>query len=114
MGMPWYSLTSELQAQLYGEVLALRGELTCHNGPALLSWLQTAPPITVLQLEEVDLEDGVAATYAFNAIRLLHRRVATLRIIAAPQALAHTLYRTGLLGETGIELVAMREDEAYG
>ena len=47
-------------------------------------------------------------------MRLLCRRVARLRIVAAPQALAHTLYRTGLLAQGGIELEAMREDEPYG
>jgi anti-anti-sigma regulatory factor len=112
--MHWQSLTNDLEAGLDGGTLALRGELTRLSGPVLLSWLHTLPVIVVLDLAELDIRDGVAATHAFDAVRLLCSRVAILRIVAAPQALAHTFYRTGLLAEGGIELEAMREDEAYG
>ena len=73
-----------------------------------------AQAISVLELAELDITDGVAAVLAVNAVRLLRSRVPSLRIVAAPQVLAHNLYRTGMLAGGGIVLEAMREDEAYG
>lgn len=112
--MERFSLATGLEAAVAGDVLSLSGELTHLNGASLELWLQTLPAISVLELSEFDIEDGVAATYAVNAVRLLRSRVKVLRIEAAPQVLAHNLYRTGLLLEGGLELKDMREDEAYG
>jgi anti-anti-sigma regulatory factor len=108
------SLAPELEAGLAGESLSLRGELTSLNGAAFEQWLGTLSGITVLELSELDIGDGVAATHAFNAVRLLSSRIPLLRIVAAPQVLAHTLYRTALLQAGGITLEAMREEEPYG
>ena len=103
-----------LEAEFDAELLILRGDLTGVSGHELLSWLQTLPAIPSLDLAELDIEDGVAATEAVNAVRLLCSRVTRLRIIASPQVLAHNLYRTGMLATGTIELVDMREDEAFG
>jgi len=92
----------------------LSGELCRDNGEALLQWLQSAPPVECMELSELEIADGVAATQAVNAVRLLSARVVLLRIVGAPQVLGHNLYRTGQLAQGNIELVAMREDEAYG
>ncbi|MCW8828049.1 MAG: hypothetical protein OQK94_03220 [Gammaproteobacteria bacterium] len=94
--------------------LVLCGELDRANGAALLQWLQDAPPLGVLALGELEIADGVACTHALNAVRLMRDRVERLQLEQAPQALAHNLYRTGMLLDGTIELVAMREDEAYG
>lgn len=90
------------------------GEMSHVNGNLLENWLRAQSGISVLDLTELDIEDGVAATSAVNAVRVLCSRIALLRIVGAPQALAHTLYRTGMLEQGRIELKGMREDEAYG
>lgn len=96
------------------DTLSLSGELDHFNGDELLRWLAVAPAIGVLCLDELDIVDGVAATHALNAVRQLSAQVAKLRIVGAPQVLGHNLYRTGMLDQGRLELVAMREDEAYG
>jgi hypothetical protein len=108
------SFSGGLEAGVGADYLALSGDLTRLNGQELLSWLQALPAITCFDLADLDIEDGVAATEAVNAVRLLSSRVTRLRIIAAPQVLAHNLYRTGMLATGKIELVDMREDEAFG
>ena len=114
MGMERLSLGTGLEAAVLGDHLTLSGELRRTHGAVLEQWLQTLPPIAVLDLAEFDIGDGVAATHALNAIRLLCSRVPMLCIEAAPQLLAHNLYRTGLLSVPGIVLKDMREDEPYG
>lgn len=109
-----FPFTTGLDVTVTAEVLTLGGDLTRVNGAVLEAWLQNLPLISVLELSELDIEDGVAATHMVNAVRMLRSRVAQLQIVAAPQVLAHNLYRTGLLAQGGIELKAMREDEAYG
>ncbi len=112
--MEHYSFSGGLEAGFDTERLSLSGDLTGVNSRDLLRWLQTLPAIPSIDLAELDIEDGVAATEAVNAVRLLCSRVARLHIIAAPQVLAHNLYRTGMLANGTIELVDMREDEAFG
>lgn len=112
--MRFFSLSEGLEATVTGEILAIVGDLNSVNGAVLEQWLQSLSAISVLDLAEFDIEDGVAATHAVNAVRLLCSRVPMLQIVAAPQVLAHNLYRTGLLAEGVIELKEMREDEAYG
>jgi anti-anti-sigma regulatory factor len=108
------ALAPELEAGLVGDSLSLRGELTRLNGAALEQWLASLSGIAVLELSDLDIGDGVAATHALNAVRLLRSRTPLLRIVAAPQVLAHNLYRTGLLLDGAIALEAMREEEPYG
>lgn len=92
----------------------INGDLNRTNSPCLLQWLLEQPAIACLDLADMEIEDGVAATYAVNAVRVMLSRVPRLCIESAPQVLAHNLYRTGLLSGGNIELIAMREDEAYG
>lgn len=112
--METLSLAPGLSALLEQDVLSLSGDLDRHNGVVLLHWLEALPVISRLDLAELDIVDGVAATHAVNAVRMLHSRASFLCIEHAPQVLAHNLYRTGLLMDDGIVLEAMREDEAYG
>jgi len=97
-----------------GEQLTIGGDLTRHNGDRLIDWLASQPAISYVDLNELEIEDGVAAATAVNAVRLLCQRVEVLALAYAPQVLAHNLYRTGMLIEGGIELIAPREEEAYG
>lgn len=112
--MKQFSLANGLEATLDGTRLSLGGELTASHGDVIEQSLSGLPTVSTLDLTEFDIEDGVAATHAVNAVRLLRSRVSLLQIVGAPQVLAHNLYRTGLLAQGGIELIAMREDEAYG
>lgn len=112
--MTTLTLSPELHVTVDDDSLTIAGDLTRHNGSLLVHWLQTQPAFSRVDLSELDIEDGVAAAEAVNAIRLLHRRVDSLELVSAPQLLAHNLYRTGLLLDAGIVLRAMREDEAYG
>jgi hypothetical protein len=112
--MECHSPASGLSASIAEGFLALSGELNRSNSPELLLWLRSMPAISRLDLSELDIDDGVAATYAVNIVRLLRSRVSRLRIDFAPQVLGHNLYRTGVLLDGGVELRDMREDEAYG
>lgn len=69
---------------------------------------------TVLDMLAFDIADGVGVTTMINAIRHLLERTEKITIIAAPQLLAHNLYRVGMLADSRIKLVDMREEEPYG
>ena len=64
-----------------------------------------------LELDELELCDGLAVAEAVNALRALSER-APLVVWHAPQLLAHTLYKAGLLREGRLELEAVRDEEA--
>jgi hypothetical protein len=112
--MERHPIAADLEAELVGRHLGLRGELRRDNAHALLLWLDGCTTIERLELDEFDIADGIAATEAINAVRRLLARQPHLLIHGAPQLLAHNLYRSGLLEGGRITLEAMREDEAYG
>ncbi|OGL67432.1 MAG: hypothetical protein A3J27_14010 [Candidatus Tectomicrobia bacterium RIFCSPLOWO2_12_FULL_69_37] len=65
-----------------------------------------------LLLDEAEIIGGPAAARMVDAVRLLLDRFARLRLVRAPQALAHTLYRVGMLQPgSRLELIAPREEE---
>lgn len=65
-----------------------------------------------LLLEEAEITGGPAAARMVDAVRLLLARFARVRLVRAPQALAHTLYRVGMLRPgSRLELIAPREEE---
>jgi len=64
----------------------------------------------VLDLGDLELDDGVATALAVRAIRaLLARR--PLRLVEAPQMLAHTLYKVGGLEDGRLVVESVRADE---
>lgn len=73
--------------------------------------LTNGDPSIDIDLEDLELDDGSAVVEAVNAVRdlLLHAPVVLRR---APQMLAHTLYKAGMLQEGRLELVLPREEEA--
>jgi len=107
-------ISEDLEATLENGRVGLHGELRHDNALLFLTWLGGIGSVTQLWLDELDIDDGIAATEAVNAIRSLLAKQPLLSIHGAPQVLAHNLYRTGLLSEGRIHLEAMREDEAYG
>lgn len=88
------------------------GEVTETEGAALASALAAlGPGPLTLDLGELDLLDGVAVAEAINGLRGALARCGTLRLRGAPQLLAHTLYKVGMLEAGGISLEDPRADE---
>lgn len=106
----------EAWCRLDGATLSLHGELDASGIPAFaaeIAALQPLPGPLLLELGGFDIADSMAAVAAVNAIRHLARgRRLVLR--AAPQLLAHNLYRVGDLEGGSLVLESMREDEPYG
>ncbi len=98
--------------------LVLAGELEADDANRLEQWfhllaLHETPQR--LELAELDIVDGVAATHMLNIVRLILNRCGSATLVGSPQSLAHNLYRAGLLFEgCAITLIGMREDEPYG
>jgi anti-anti-sigma regulatory factor len=65
-----------------------------------------------LDFDELDLLDGTAVAETVNAIRNLLETGRSLRIVHAPQMLAHTLYKTGMLEDGRIILIDPVEEES--
>jgi hypothetical protein len=111
---PLLAITVERQ----GLCLILAGELKAADGEKLEQWfrrLETVATPHCLQLGELEIMDGVAATHMVNIVRLLVERCGSVTLKEAPQLLPHNLYRAGLFYEgCAITLEGMREDEPYG
>ena len=99
-------------------VLLLSGELHGDDAAKLEQWfhlLELHETPQQMELAELDIADGVAATHMLNIVRLILNRCGTATLVGSPQSLAHNLYRAGLLYPgCAINLVGMREDEPYG
>ena len=61
-----------------------------------------------LDLLDLDLEDGVAVVETVNAVRALLAAHGQLILHHAPQMLAHTLYKVGMLEDGRLVLVEPR------
>lgn len=101
-----------------GGRLTLAGELQATDAAKLEQWflrLGDSETPSSLELGELDIMDGVAATHVLNIVRLLLKRCGHVTLTGSPQLLAHNLYRAGLLFDgCAIALESMREDEPYG
>ncbi len=65
-----------------------------------------------LDLEELELMDGVAVARMVDLIRLLLSASEQVKVFKSPQSLAHTLYRAGMLeGASRLKLIEPREEE---
>jgi anti-anti-sigma regulatory factor len=97
--------------------LVLAGELMADDASRLEQWFHLLALFETpqrLELGELDIADGVAATHMLNIVRLLLNRCGQVTLVGSPQLLAHNLYRAGLLYEgCAITLLDMREDEPY-
>lgn len=112
--LPPLAITVEQQ----GQCLTLAGELTARDSEKLEQWFRQFGTVATphcLQLGELEIMDGVAATHMVNIVRLLVERCGGVTLKEAPQLLPHNLYRAGLFYEgCAITLEGMREDEPYG
>lgn len=94
----------------------VHGEAVGAEGLALAEALGALPTAgeVVLDLADLDLEDGVAVAHLVTGLRALRARCDRLVLVDAPQMLAHTLYKVGALSDPGLALVTPRQDEGMG
>lgn len=99
----WVQVTGDLDS---AECNCLQAFWDCHV-PDDLAKLE-------LDLAELDSMDGESVAVMVNLIRQAVDGGAAVRVVRAPQMLAHTLYKIGMLIPTGVELVEPRVEEPYG
>lgn len=68
----------------------------------------------VLDLSELEIDDGPALARLVTRLRALLAEHGELELHGCPQLLAHTLYKTGELRHGRLRLVSVREEEPYG
>jgi len=64
-----------------------------------------------VEMDTLELEDGVSVAEMINGLRALLSRWEQLTLVEAPQMLAHTLYKVGMLRSGRIVLIDPREDQ---
>jgi hypothetical protein len=81
-----------------------------------LQWQSVAPLEETLELEmgEFDIEDGSDMALMVSNLRNLLLRGQRLRLVEPPQLVVHNLYRVNAWPHPLLEVVNMREEEAYG
>lgn len=96
--------------------VVVSGDVAGPEGATLAEALRALPSAgeVVLDLADLDLDDGVAVAHLVTGLRALRARCDRLVLVAAPQMLAHTLYKVGALSDPGLVLVAPRQDEGMG
>lgn len=98
-----------------GPQYTLVGDVNSAGAARILEALQAESPRggqATWMMEEAELTDGPSVTRMVEAARLLLKRHDRLCIVRAPQMLAHSIYRLGMLeGDSGIELIEPREEE---
>ena len=90
-----------LEGEVDRDVAALLGEQLAQLTPA------DAP--VRLDLSECDIEDARVVAAMVTFLRDTARRLGSVTVTGAPQALAHSLYRVNALNE-GVTLVDPREE----
>ncbi len=95
-----------------GAWLRVDGALRGPQPGLAAAWAAALPAgaAACVDLADLDVDDGVAVTFVVDALRALRARGA-VTVRAAPQMVAHTLYKVGDLRGGGFVLVAPREDE---
>jgi len=107
------ALTASRYRTSAGAGLRLAGTLGAENAGSLLERLGEKPLLQELDLDELEIEGRDAALEAVDAVKgLLEEGPLVLR--GAPQILAHTLYRVGLLERGRLTLRDTRQEEPYG
>lgn len=97
--------------------VTLSGELDLAATDALAAAFpgDAAAGAVVLEMSELDVLEGPPVAAFVSLLRELARHATRLTLVAAPQLLAHNLYRVGALqGRWAIVLVDPREEEPYG
>lgn len=97
-----------------GRVLVEAEGTAAHHTDVVESLVRTRALEKVeLDLEGLDLDDGLAAAAWHDLVRRLRDMSPSgfVTLVRAPQMLAHTLYKVGDLRDGRIVLVAPRSDE---
>lgn len=100
-----------------GRCVRLSGTLSHDTAGTLRKKLDRWRPAGAVELDltELEITDASGVLASVDAIRALAAARERIVIRGAPLLLGHNLYRAGLLErDSGLELVAMREDEPYG
>ena len=105
----------ELGKSASGAHFTLSGDLDAEGAARVLETMEGQAldaDLTSLDLEELELLDGVAVARMVDFIRLLLSGSRRVEVLKSPQSLAHTLYRVGMLeGDARLELIEPREEE---
>ncbi len=99
---------------LHGGTIRIDGLLDEGQGALFAALLATLPTQEALELElaGLEVERPAELVTAVAALRQLAQRCGQIRLRAAPQLLAHNLYRIGALAQ--IQLLDPRQEEPYG
>ncbi|MEC7948118.1 MAG: hypothetical protein VX265_11165 [Myxococcota bacterium] len=95
-----------------GDALVVDGALDAGaaaalDGPLRAAWAGRGARNTLV-LTDMDLEDGIANALLVDLVRALRDMAGALRLVGAPQMLAHVLYKVGDLEDARITLVDPR------
>ena len=92
-----------------GDTISVDADISIRNASEFCAELESEKP-SALELSALTVEDGESMALIISAIR----RMQPICLLAAPQMLAHGLYKIGALSHGGIELVRPRADEGQG
>ena len=111
---PRYTLRKD--ASRAGARFILSGDVDARGAGLLLDAMEMesleGARLASLHLGELELSDGVAVARMVDLVRLLLGGARRVRVVQSPQALAHVLYRVGMLaGDARLELVDPRQEE---
>jgi anti-anti-sigma regulatory factor len=95
----------------------LEGDLDGSNCNCLRAFWDCHIPEDASQVDvdmlEVDAIDGESIAHLVGIVRTHLASGAAIALRHAPQMLAHTLYKTGMLGNARLELIEPRSDEQH-
>ena len=95
--------------------LVLEGDLCARDVEAVVEGVAEAwglrGPRRLLDLTDLDVEDGVSNARLVDLVRVLRDAAGSLLIEGSPQMLAHVLYKVGELEDGRIGLLHPRSDE---
>jgi hypothetical protein len=72
------------------------------------------PSAHVLDLGELEVDDGPELARLVTRLRSLLEEHEALALHGCPQLLAHMLYKAGMLRSGRIRLISVRDEEPYG
>jgi len=102
--------------RLVDNIVVASGEIEAAESEAFAASLVAAAQRVIgpllFELDELDLEDGVSVARTISALRLAAAGRSSVTLRNAPQMLAHTLYKVGMLDT--FTLIDPRHDEGHG
>ena len=93
----------------HGDTISVDADISIRNALEFCTELESEKP-SALELSALTVEDGESMALIISAIR----RMQPISVMAAPQMLAHGLYKIGALRSGTIRLIDPREDEGQG